>query len=1020
MNSNELFQTSEIKLNIQSIDQPLSQNQAENSTKTEETTSEIIIEEIVIPQTENNTEQQEEIKQDQSEKEQPSKDEAYVLRDRNQLDKMLDGCRIMGGQKTTDQMRSIWDVQKLETQNDDIHKGKVSLPASMFSDFLEVTYENEKDFEYFVSNIMIQFLAKFNDRALEFPEVLDPQARALIHCMCNFIGMRSISVGKSNKNNRKVLIYPNGLFPNVTEKELKRIEKEKQKIREKFMNANMAGIPRENPVTMREKLIREVYFEKKGIKDENAETFWEGPIQVRIDELKRKMRVYEKNLQKLRDKYAQDQAKSNRVAQSLSDSSSSVSEDQAIILHDQDKRNEQEELKADFEQTQSESRSTSSKSQSSFGQTLLKKRMYGDTQSETDLEQMDQDQKQEYIEKLQRIKKQQQDDYLKRKQYHKELKKATLQSFKDRPDEIKDIKCIAQCKGKTTIKWIKPNENNCPITAYKIYLGQKIIHRGDYFTWMDTIDDKDSNSSLSLDSEGASFIEIEELSKDTLTYTFDNLDDNTGYYIKITAVNEIGEGYQGKALYVQTPSYENISAQLFVWGSNSHSQLALLDDSIDQTFYNDNQMRKVRIFKIYNVQIANNPVFERGGILNYSAGNNTSLFLYQSSISQMPEIIQSGASVIAIDESDTRQTFTEKQINEIEIVPSVPFKIDFMQPVVKVSCGSMFSALLTSTGEVYTWGNNQFGQLGINNSSIMIALSPQRVQLEDSVIDIAVGFDQCLALNDSHQVYAWGRKMGIYPKFNLDFHSIKRAQQTQYADINQPLPRLLKENLIYYKIQKLITGQSNCALISQDGDLLIQGLNESGQLAMGQELGQELIFFSDFMKKDYFTQYNLKVLDASYGMSHLIVLCYDTVSKSNRVFGCGSTRYGQLGFNDKKPLHQFKEITSSRMIAGDEVVQISAGSLHSLFLTKSGKLYGCGQNIEGQLGINLDSQTGSKPKKNYHEIMEIDFPFIANSAEDGGVKISGTANEISQGKCFIKIKEIQCGSLYSMALAEKI
>ena len=40
-----------------------------------------------------------------------SKDEAYILRDRGQLDKMLDGCRIIGGQKTTEQMKKVWDDQ---------------------------------------------------------------------------------------------------------------------------------------------------------------------------------------------------------------------------------------------------------------------------------------------------------------------------------------------------------------------------------------------------------------------------------------------------------------------------------------------------------------------------------------------------------------------------------------------------------------------------------------------------------------------------------------------------------------------------------------------------------------------------------------------------------------------------------------------------------------------------------------------------------------------------------------------
>jgi alpha-tubulin suppressor-like RCC1 family protein len=41
--------------------------------------------------------------------------------------------------------------------------------------------------------------------------------------------------------------------------------------------------------------------------------------------------------------------------------------------------------------------------------------------------------------------------------------------------------------------------------------------------------------------------------------------------------------------------------------------------------------------------------------------------------------------------------------------------VNFDIPVSKVVCGSMFSGLLTSTGQVFTWGDNQHGQLGIKN-----------------------------------------------------------------------------------------------------------------------------------------------------------------------------------------------------------------------------------------------------------------------------------------------------------------
>jgi hypothetical protein len=46
---------------------------------------------------------------------------------------------------------------------------------------------------------------------------------------------------------------------------------------------------------MRDKLIREVYYEQKGMQDPNKEEIWEGPLEVRIAELKKKFKVYEAN-----------------------------------------------------------------------------------------------------------------------------------------------------------------------------------------------------------------------------------------------------------------------------------------------------------------------------------------------------------------------------------------------------------------------------------------------------------------------------------------------------------------------------------------------------------------------------------------------------------------------------------------------------------------------------------------------------------------------------------------------------
>jgi alpha-tubulin suppressor-like RCC1 family protein len=64
---------------------------------------------------------------------------------------------------------------------------------------------------------------------------------------------------------------------------------------------------------------------------------------------------------------------------------------------------------------------------------------------------------------------------------------------------------------------------------------------------------------------------------------------------------------------------------------------------------------------------------------------------------------------------------------------------------------------------------------------------------------------------------------------------------------------------LYHKISKVIAGQGNSGLLTDDGALLLHGMNDQGQLGIGTELGKALILFGDFMKHDHFK--GMQVLD---------------------------------------------------------------------------------------------------------------------------------------------------------------
>ncbi|KAL7061915.1 hypothetical protein AAHC03_01560 [Spirometra sp. Aus1] len=77
-------------------------------------------------------------------------------------------------------------------------------------------------------------------------------------------------------------------------------------------------------------------------------------------------------------------------------------------------------------------------------------------------------------------------------------------------------------------------------------------------------------------------------------------------------------------------------------------------------------------------------------------------------------------------------------------------------PVVFLGCGAQFSVALTASGRVFTWGKADYYRLGhgdlnhVNVPTCVKAFASQRV------VQVAVGALHCLAVTDTGRVYSWG------------------------------------------------------------------------------------------------------------------------------------------------------------------------------------------------------------------------------------------------------------------------
>ena len=130
-------------------------------------------------------------------------------------------------------------------------------------------------------------------------------------------------------------------------------------------------------------------------------------------------------------------------------------------------------------------------------------------------------------------------------------------------------------------------------------------------------------------------------------------------------------------------------------------------------------------------------------------------------------------------------------------------------------------------------------------------------------------------------------------------------------------------------------GLSNHSLIlKNDGTLWGCGRNDHGQLGLG-----------DTDSRIIFTQITTNANDVKSvycGWNHTFILKND-----GTLWGCGRNTEGQLGLGDNDNKITFTEITTNI----NDIKSVYCGGNHTFILKNDGTLWGCGRNVEGQLGL---------------------------------------------------------------------
>ncbi|MEI7027393.1 hypothetical protein WBG83_17025 [Paenibacillus sp. y28] len=285
--------------------------------------------------------------------------------------------------------------------------------------------------------------------------------------------------------------------------------------------------------------------------------------------------------------------------------------------------------------------------------------------------------------------------------------------------------------------------------------------------------------------------------------------------------------------------------------------------------------------------------------------------------------------------------------------------IDIPEKVSQVAAGFDHSLALTAEGAVYAWGDNTYGQVGINSAKGVVS-GPQKLSSLPLITAVAAGFRHSMALDEGGRVWVWGNniagQLGTGDRIDV--------RKPTLIDLPGKAVRISaghRFSLVTLDNGKVYGWGAKCEkdtkrtfaelmqLIGQSATGISYYVDANADPSSSDT--QELCEFQGFVAVSSLIPVEIPELAGSLqivaGFGHLLALQPDGTVKSK---GCNA--YGQLGYPTA-------DIVPAETIPGlTNIVELAASTRHSIALDKDGRVWAWGANNTGQLGKNLGNLEG--------------------------------------------------------------
>eukprot|EP00435_Cladocopium_sp_Y103_P021842 s764_g5.t1 len=257
-----------------------------------------------------------------------------------------------------------------------------------------------------------------------------------------------------------------------------------------------------------------------------------------------------------------------------------------------------------------------------------------------------------------------------------------------------------------------------------------------------------------------------------------------------------------------------------------------------------------------------------------------------------------------------------------------------------VACGS-YHAFAVCEGQLYSWGRTEGGQLGLASEVIEAHIEEHHLEdscvcLPHPILGLppirsAAGGDvHSLALDETGEIYSWG--WGEFGQLGLGFSSSSYQVGIGGASSRRPLPQHLPlENRKGRALQVACGGAFSAALLGQDlndgGQLLMWGANDVGQCGLPAKKPIDIASPTEVPGLR-----NIPVRLVACGTCHAVA-----IDLNGQAFSWGAQQFGKLGRSDAGITATFDgcdEPGLLRSVARLRLARVACGLHHSLLVTE--------------------------------------------------------------------------------------